>query len=54
MASSNLGDGFAWLAFPWLASLLTRDPVLWSRIWTLLGDAVTLLVMGALLRRRAR
>lgn len=27
VASSNLGDGFASLAFPWLASLLTRDPL---------------------------
>lgn len=27
VASSNIGDGFASLAFPWLASLLTRDPV---------------------------
>jgi hypothetical protein len=27
VASSNIGDGFAMLAFPWLASLLTRDPV---------------------------
>ena len=28
VASSNLGDGLVSLAFPWLASLLTRDPVL--------------------------
>ena len=27
-AVSNLGDGISALAFPWLASLLTRDPVL--------------------------
>lgn len=27
VASSNLGDGLVSLAFPWLASLLTRDPV---------------------------
>ena len=28
VASSNLGDGLVGLAFPWLASLLTRDPLL--------------------------
>lgn len=28
VASSNLGDGLVSLALPWLASLLTRDPVL--------------------------
>ena len=27
-AVSNLGDGISALAFPWLATLLTRDPVL--------------------------
>ena len=27
VASSNLGDGLVSLAFPWLATLLTRDPV---------------------------
>jgi MFS family permease len=27
VASSNLGDGVVSLAFPWLASLLTRDPM---------------------------
>ncbi|MEO0693173.1 MAG: MFS transporter, partial [Pseudomonadota bacterium] len=27
-AVSNLGDGISALAFPWLASLLTRDPFL--------------------------
>jgi MFS family permease len=27
VASSNLGDGLVSLAFPWLASLLTRDPI---------------------------
>lgn len=25
---SNLGDGVSALAFPWLASLITRDPLL--------------------------
>ncbi len=28
VASSNFGDGLVSLAFPWLASLLTRDPIL--------------------------
>ena len=28
VATSNIGDGMASLAFPWLASLLTRDPLL--------------------------
>ncbi|MFU8841736.1 MAG: MFS transporter, partial [Nitriliruptoraceae bacterium] len=27
VASSNLGDGLVSLALPWLASLLTRDPL---------------------------
>ena len=27
-AISNLGDGVSALAFPWLATLITRDPVL--------------------------
>ena len=27
VAASNLGDGLASLAFPWIASLLTRDPL---------------------------
>ena len=27
-AAANLGDGIAALAFPWVATLLTRDPVL--------------------------
>lgn len=27
-AVSNLGDGISALAFPWLATLLTRDPLL--------------------------
>lgn len=30
---------------------LTRDPVMWSRGWSVLADAVTLLVLGELLRR---
>lgn len=32
VASSNLGDGLVSLAFPWLASLLTRDPLLISGV----------------------
>jgi len=31
-AVSNLGDGISALAFPWLASLITRDPVLISLV----------------------
>ena len=26
--TSNLGDGIAFIAYPWLASAVTRDPVL--------------------------
>lgn len=32
VASSNLGDGLVSVAFPWLASLLTRDPLLISGV----------------------
>lgn len=39
-----------WNALGWL---LTRDPALWSRATALAGDAVTLLVGGALLARHA-
>ena len=42
-----------WMAWNALGYLLLKDPVLWSRIWTTLGDAVTLVVMGTLLRRSA-
>ena len=31
-AVSNLGDGVSALAFPWLATLITRDPVLISLV----------------------
>ncbi|MCX8509787.1 MAG: MFS transporter, partial [Rhodobacteraceae bacterium] len=33
-AVSNLGDGVSLVAFPWLATLLTRDPVLISLVVT--------------------
>jgi hypothetical protein len=39
-----------WIA---LGDLVTRDPLLWSRAWTVAGDAATLLLMGSLLRRHA-
>jgi hypothetical protein len=42
-----------WMLWNALGSALIKDPVLWSRIWTALGDATTLLVMGTLLRRAA-
>jgi len=41
-AASNLGDGIALIAFPWLASLLTRDPLLISLV-PLFGRAPWLL-----------
>ena len=31
-AISNLGDGVSALAFPWLATLITRDPLLISLV----------------------
>jgi len=42
-----------WMLWNAAGYALLKDPVLWSRIWTLLGDATTLLVMGALLRSGA-
>lgn len=42
-----------WMLWNAAGYALLKDPVLWSRIWTTLGDAVTLLVMGTLLRRSA-
>ncbi|MGJ8527157.1 MFS transporter [Maritalea sp.] len=41
-AASNLGDGLALIAFPWLASLLTRDPLLIALV-SLFGRAPWLL-----------
>ena len=42
-----------WMLWNALGYLLLKDPLLWSRIWTTLGDAVTLVVLGTLLRRSA-
>ena len=53
---SNLGDGVAALAFPWLASLITRDPLLIAAVafanrlpWLLLTIPI-----GALTDRKSR
>ena len=40
-----------WMAWNALGWALTRNPAQWSRLWTLAGDAVTLLVAGAMLTR---
>ncbi len=42
-----------WMVWNALGYTLLKDPLLWSRIWTTLGDAVTLLVMGTMLGRTA-
>ena len=42
-----------WMLWNAAGYALLKDAVLWSRIWTTLGDAVTVLVMGSLLRRSA-
>ena len=42
-----------WMLWNALGYLLLKDPLLWSRIWTTLGDGVTLVIMGTLLRRSA-
>jgi hypothetical protein len=42
-----------WMLWNAVGYALLKDPVLWSRIWTLLGDATTVLVMGTLLRSSA-
>ena len=55
-AVSNLGDGMALVAFPWIASLLTREPVLIG----LVGTSVQLawiggpLIVGPLIDRALR
>ncbi len=38
-----------WMAWNALGWLITRDPAMWSRVWTLLGDAVTLVVAASML-----
>ena len=42
-----------WMLWNALGWMLTRDPVMWSRVTTVAGDAVTLLVGGVLLARHA-
>lgn len=42
-----------WMLWNALGWMLTRDPVTWSRATSLAGDAVTLVVGGALLARHA-
>ncbi|HEV2104973.1 MAG TPA: hypothetical protein VGU27_04525, partial [Candidatus Eisenbacteria bacterium] len=41
-----------WMLWSALGQALGRDPVVWARATSLAADAVTLLVLGALLRRR--
>lgn len=40
-----------WMSWNALGWLLTHDPVLWSRLWTIVGDAVTLVTAAWLLTR---
>jgi len=42
-----------WALWNALGYALIRDAVLWSRLWSTLGDAATLLLMGTLLKRHA-
>ncbi len=42
-----------WTLWSALGYALLRDPVLWSRAWTVLADAFTVLALGAMLRRHA-
>ncbi len=42
-----------WTLWTSLGYALLRDTVLWTRVWTMLGDVTTLLVLGTLLRRHA-
>ena len=42
-----------WMLLNAAGCALFKDPILWSRIWTVAGDMVTVLVMGSLLRRSA-
>ena len=53
---SNLGDGISVLAYPWLASLLTRDPVLISGVAfaTRVPWLVLSLLVGAVVDRSDR
>ena len=42
-----------WMAWNALGYALTRDPVTWSRVSTLIGDMVTLVIAASLLSRHA-
>jgi hypothetical protein len=42
-----------WMLWNAVGVALIKDPVLWSRIWTGIGDACTLLLMGPMLKRSA-
>jgi hypothetical protein len=42
-----------WTVWNALGYLVTRDPVVWSRAWSILADAVTLIAMGRLISRHA-
>lgn len=43
-----------WVAWNALGLKFTSDPATWSRAWSVIADAVTLIVGGALLLRRSR
>ncbi|HYM82437.1 MAG TPA: hypothetical protein VEY91_13625 [Candidatus Limnocylindria bacterium] len=42
-----------WTVWMGAGYALVRDPVLWSRIWAILADVTTLLLIGGLLKRHA-
>jgi len=42
-----------WTVWTALGIRLLGDPVAWTRLWTILGDAVTLVLLGVLLKRHA-
>jgi hypothetical protein len=42
-----------WMVWNALGYLIFKDPVVWSRVWTTLGDALTLVLMATILRRSA-
>jgi hypothetical protein len=42
-----------WMLWNAVGYALIKDPVLWSRIWTAIGDVLTVLLMGPMLRRSA-
>jgi hypothetical protein len=42
-----------WMLWNAVGYALIKDPMLWSRIWTAIGDVLTVLLMGPMLRRSA-